>query len=368
MCADKAATRWGDVVPLAKPYITPEDHAAVRSVLESGQLVQGPTVARFEHRVAAMTGRSFAVAVSSGTSALYLALRALGVGPGDEVLCSGLSWPSPAHVIMELGAVPVVVDVDPHTWNVTADGMASCRTERTVAAVVVDFLGAPADVGAMETALGVPVVVDGACSLGSERGGGPALGSGLLSCTSFHPRKVITTGEGGMVLTNDGALDESLRTLRNHGQWTDGGGTVCFERASGNHRMTEMAAALGTTQLDHLPRILQSRRSQRASYEKTFGHLRWQVAAPGTVANHQTVGFVAESAAEAIRIRAGLRARGVQAGLLGFALGQLPSLGSHRKRTPVAEQIEACGVSLPAYCGMSDGTMRRVVRSLGDVL
>jgi len=203
------------LIPLAKPWIGEDEQRAVSAVLQSGQLVQGALVERFEHSVAALTGRRHAVAVSSGTSALQLALRALQIGPGDEVLCPALSWPSPAHAIRVAGAKVRFVDVDQDEWNSSAEALRAARTGNTKAAIVIDQFGNPVRAEQIREALGsLPIIEDAACALGSRFTSGPCGGLGRVSCVSFHPRKILTTGEGGICLTDDDDLAEQLRMTR----------------------------------------------------------------------------------------------------------------------------------------------------------
>ncbi|HEX2678710.1 MAG TPA: aminotransferase class I/II-fold pyridoxal phosphate-dependent enzyme, partial [Polyangiales bacterium] len=249
------------MIPLSRPCLGAAESEAVAAVLATGRLVQGEQVARFQSLVAAHTGRKHALAVSSGTAALRIALETLGVGRGDHVLVPDLTWPSPAHVVVELGATPVLVDVDLRSWNVTAQAMAAARAQAgsVRAAIAIDQFGNPCPAREIAAALpGVPLIVDAACSLGSRLDASTACGAlGVIACLSFHPRKVLTTGEGGMCLTDDDALAATLAQLRNHGQVSPG----VFARASGNHRMSEIAAAIGSVQMKRLDGIVSGRRA-----------------------------------------------------------------------------------------------------------
>jgi len=229
--------------------------------------VQGALVERFEHAVAALVGRRHAVAVSSGTSALQLALKALQIGPGDEVLCPALSWPSPAHAVRVAGAKARFVDVDQDEWNSSAEALRAARNGSTRAAIVIDQFGNPARAEEIRAALGaLPIIEDAACALGSRFANGPCGSLGKVSCLSFHPRKILTTGEGGMCLTDDDDIAEKLRMLRNHGQLRGE-----FVVAAGNSRMTEIAAALGLAQLQRLDDIIVRRRVGPAEHPGRSG-------------------------------------------------------------------------------------------------
>jgi perosamine synthetase len=351
---------------LARPWIGEEEQARVARVLASGMLVQGAEVEELEARLAERCARRHAIACSSGTSALELALEALDVSGGD-VLCPALSWPSPAHAIARRGATPILCDVDEGTWNTAAQTLASARTEATVAAIVIDQFGNPADVPAIEEALSdeIPLIVDAACSLGATLRGRPAGSFGAIACMSFHPRKLITTGEGGVCLTDDDALAERLRALRNHGQI--GGGR--FGMPAGNHRMTEMAAAIGVAQMDRLDAILERRGALAARYAEALT-LPAQAPPEGGVANHQTYGVLLPSHHERDEVVAGLRADGVEAGRLSYALHEIHSLSwaPVAGSLEVTERVEAQGLALPMHPLLTHDEQDRVIAAMRPYL
>jgi perosamine synthetase len=365
------------MIPLTRPLLGPPEHAAVARVLDSGMLVQGAQVAAFEAAVAAQTGRRHAVAVSSGTGALSLALAALDVGPGDEVLCPDLSWPSPAHAILARGAEPALVDVDVRQWNATPEALASARGERTRAAILIDQFGNPSRAAQAARLLqGLPLIVDAACSLGSRIDGAPCGSLGVIACTSFHPRKVITTGEGGMCLTDDDALAERLRALRNHGQSAPGQ----FACASTNYRLTEMAGAMGVEQMKRLPEIVRRRRALAEPYLQALPQLglQPQLEPEGGEANRQTLGvLLPEGWDEDARARLieSLRARGVQAGLLSYAIHELPHIARWAaaardagRALHGASAIARRGMALPLFPHMGEQAVTEVIDTLRDLL
>lgn len=375
------------MIRLTRPWLGPEEEGAVADVLRSGMLVQGARVADFEHAVRAFTGRQHAVAVSNGTTALMLALEAVGVGPGARVLVPNLTWPSPAHAVLDLGATPVLVDVDLREWNAGPEELSGALITHgpIAAAIAIDQLGNPARANeiasALERAAGkpVPLIVDAACSLGSTLDGAPCGSFGVIACTSFHPRKVITTGEGGMCLTDDDALAERLRELRNHGQGAPGGVTTPgkFARASGNHRMTELAAAMGVEQMKKLDEIVRSRRELAARYAAALEPLglSLQQEPPGGVTNRQTLGVLMPepcTAAQRDDLIVALEARGVQAGPLSYALNKLPHLSElPSAQTTLFGQSEAIvrrGVALPLFPGMTRGEQKSVVEAVTAVM
>lgn len=335
------------------------------AVLESGQLVQGALVERFEQAVAALVGRRHGVAVSSGTAALQLALRALKIGPGDEVLCPALSWPSPAHAIRTAGAKVGFVDVDQGEWNSSGEALRSARTGNTSAAIVIDQFGNPARAEEIRESLGsLPIIEDAACALGSHFASGPCGSLGAVSCLSFHPRKILTTGEGGMCLTDDDDLADKMRMLRNHGQLRGE-----FVVPAGNYRMTEMAAAMGLAQLQRLDEILVRRRELGRLYRETLGNeLDLQSTLPAAESNYQTFGVILPQGVDRDALREKLRERGIEAGLLSFAIHRLGSFAGSEVSLPIAEHIAARGIALPLYPQMRNGEIEEVVRGLRGAL
>jgi perosamine synthetase len=362
------------MIPLTRPFVSAPEVDACARVLASGMLVQGAEVQAFEAALAAATARTHAVAVSNGTEALVLALRALGIAPGDHVLCPALTWPSPAHAVRLLGAVPVLVDVDAQTWNTTPAAFAEARTERTRCAIAIDQFGAPADHAGIAAALpGVLLVIDGACSLGASLHGRPALADGLIACTSFHPRKIITTGEGGACLTDDPLLDRRLRTLRNHGQVTPG----VFTEAASNARMTELQAAMGSAQLTRLADIVARRVALRTRMLEALPELNVQQSLPGASINGQTFGLClgpkAAHASARDGVLAALAAGGVMAGTLSYALAELPQFQTEKAQAvgrslAASARLAEVGLALPLYPTMTEADVAGVVAAVRRVI
>ena len=274
-------------IPVARPFLGPEEEAAVAEVLRSGWITQGPRVADFELRFAEYVGAEHAVAVSSCTTALHLALLASGVGPGDEVICPSLSFIATANCIVHAGARPDFVDIEPDTYNLDPERIAEAITPRTRAILVVHQVGLPAALDpilAIAARHGLPVVEDAACAVGSEyfgrRIGAP---HGTLACFSFHPRKILTTGEGGMIATRDADVAARLRRLRQHAMnMSDvarhSAARVVFEsydEVGYNYRMTDLQAAVGLVQLRRLDGFLARRRVLAARYSERLSKLEW---------------------------------------------------------------------------------------------
>jgi dTDP-4-amino-4,6-dideoxygalactose transaminase len=273
-------------VPIALPSTGEEEWQALRDPVMSGWLTQGPKVAAFERAFAERHGVDHAVATTSCTTALHLALAALGIGPGDEVIVPAFTWIATANVVVYTGATPVFADVDPRTFNIDVEDALARVTERTRAVIPVHLFGLCADVGALRAGLPahVKIVEDAACAAGAVCQGEPAGGLGDVAAFSFHPRKSITTGEGGMATTNDGALAETMNMLRNHGaaiseeQRHLGPKPYLlpeFNLLGFNYRMTDLQGALGLVQLEKLDRFIEERAARAAWYRERLADLGW---------------------------------------------------------------------------------------------
>ncbi|WP_207477585.1 DegT/DnrJ/EryC1/StrS family aminotransferase [Arenibaculum pallidiluteum] len=269
-------------IPMSLPQLGEEEAAAARRAILSGWVTQGPEVAAFEREFAAFVGAPHACAVSSCTTALHLALAALGVGPGSEVVTVSSSFIATANAVRYVGAIPVFADVEADSGNIDPDQVARAIGPRTRAILVVHQIGLPCNLDrilAIAAERGVPVIEDAACAIGSEilrdgewvRIGRPL---GHVACFSFHPRKMLTTGDGGMLTTADPELDRRFRLLRQHGMSVNdlarhGSREVVFEsydEVGYNYRMTDIQAAIGRVQLARLPDFLALRREQAACY------------------------------------------------------------------------------------------------------
>ena len=256
------------MIRLTVPTIEEDDLAAVSEALATGFLVQGRRVEAFETVLAERIGVDEAVALSSGTAALHLSLLALGVGPGDRVAVPAYSFIASANVVEICGATPVFLDIEAETFALDPARLADAlRRYRLRAILPVHPFGHLADMPAIREAAGdIPVVEDGAAALGAMLNGKPGGTWGTLGCFSFHPRKAITTGEGGAVTTNDQGLARRIRALRNHGQ-DPASPTPDFVVAGLNYRMTEFQAALGSSQMAKLDRIIEGRRAAAGRYD-----------------------------------------------------------------------------------------------------
>jgi perosamine synthetase len=266
------------VIPVIRPVLGEEEAAAVAEAVRSGWVAQGPRVREFERSFAVRVGAAHGVAASSCTTALHLALRLAGVGPGDEVVVPSLSFIATANVARHAGAEPVFADVDPVTGNLTAKTVEQVLTERTRAVIAVDQAGIPVDLDPLRALCdpaGIAVVEDAACAVGASYRGRPVGATAELAAWSFHPRKLLTTGEGGMLTLHDQEQAARARRLREHGMSVSAADRhqatkVVFEEyleTGYNYRMTDMQAAVGLVQLTRLDDIVARRRELAIRYQ-----------------------------------------------------------------------------------------------------
>jgi dTDP-4-amino-4,6-dideoxygalactose transaminase len=264
-------------IPVMRPWLGEEEAQAAAAAVASGWVAQGPRVSRFEAAFAEALGAGHAVAVSSCTTGLHLALIAAGIGPGDEVVVPSLSFIATANAARYCGAQPVFADVEPATQNLIPETVAPRLTGRTRAVIVVDQAGVPADLDGIRALCeprGIAVIEDAACAAGAVYRDRPAGATASLATFSFHPRKLLTTGEGGMIVTPDADVAARLRRLREHGMNVGAAERHASEQplieryleVGFNYRMTDVQAAIGLVQLGKLGRLIERRRAQAARY------------------------------------------------------------------------------------------------------
>jgi perosamine synthetase len=362
-------------IQLARPVIGQEECERVLEVLRSGRLALGPVAAEFEREFAARLGAVHAVAVSSGTAGLHLALRAAGVSDGDEVITSPFSFVASANVAVYERATPVFADIDPVTLNIDPAAVAAAVTERTTALLPVHVFGYPADIAALER-LGLPIVEDACEALGAEYADGGAVGGrGHMAVFGFYPNKQLTTGEGGMVTTADAGIKERLDSERNQGRapdmdWLD------HDRLGFNYRLSDIACALGLAQLQRLDALLAGRARVAALYRQALRELDdvtlpceerdgarrgWFVyviqlprgvdrdAAVRALAQH---GVPAKPYFPAIHLMSFYRER----------------FGHREGEFPVCEDVAARSIALPFHPELTEGEVARVAQALTAVL
>lgn len=385
-------------VPVARPHLGREEVSAAERAILSGWVTQGPEVAAFEREFAAFVGAPHACAVSSGTTALHLALLAVGVRPGDEVITVSHSYIATANSIRYCGARPVFVDIDPATFNIDCARIEGAISDRARAILCVHQMGMPCDLKkVIEIARrkGLAVVEDAACAIGSEilwnrhweKIGKP---HGDVACFSFHPRKMLTTGDGGMITTSDSAMDNKFRLLRQHGMSVPDtvrhtSPTVMFEsypELGFNYRLTDIQAAVGREQLKRLPAAVVERRELAARYrrllaevpglvlpsEPEWARTNWQsycVRLPGYVEQREVMQRMLD---EGVATRRGIMCAHREPAYSDPSSWRctqsqcLPS--SHCPNLHESEEAQDHGVILPLFSGMTEPQQERVASAL----
>ncbi len=328
----------------------------VAGVLETGMLTMGPKVAEFEAQLAAACEVEYALACTSGTAALHLAVLALGLEPGDEILVPAYTFPATGNVVELAGLKPVLVDVDPETMNIDP-----ARVEvgpRTKAVLAVHLFGRPAPLEELPSEL--LVLEDAAGALGARYRGRACGGLGLLGCLSFHPRKIVTTGEGGAVTTNDARIAEEVATFRNHGWRTL---TPPDMPAPGlNYRLSDILCAIGIPQMRRLDELLAERTRVANGYSERLRHLPVLLPRADDGDVHGWQAYVLQ-VDDRDRILAGLREQGIEAQIGTYALHQL---GAYRDQGPFpgADRVFERALALPFHTRLRDGDLDRVAEAL----
>jgi len=393
MVAKRAAGRGatasgGVVIPLALPLIADKEAEAARAAVLSGWVSQGPEVAAFEREFAALVGASHACAVSSCTGALHIALKALDIGPGDEVIVPTHSFIATANCVRFCGAKPVFVDIAPEGHNIDPERAADAITPRTRAILAVHQMGMPCDLAALAALArrhGVALVEDAACAAGSQirlDDAWEAIGRphGDVACFSFHNRCVITTGEGGMLTTRDPALDEKFRLLRAHGRSepdpSRSGGRVILDdylMVGFNYRMTDIQAAIGRSQLARLPDIVARRRRLAARYQALLGAVE-DLGLPSEPqwarSNWRSYCVRLPDAADQRGVMQALLDRGVatQRGVMCAHREPPYANGAVHADLRLSERAQDRTILLPLYAQMSDGDQECVANALREAV
>lgn len=349
-------------IRLAFPDLGEEELAEVAEVLRSGLLTMGPKVAEFEELLARAAGTAHAVAVSSGTAALHVAVLALGIGPGDEVLVPAYTFPATANVVALAGAKPVLVDVDPVSMNVDPADCARRTSAKTRAILAVHLFGRPAP---LEDLPDLPILEDAAGALGASRSGRPCGSLGLLACFSFHPRKIVTTGEGGGVTTDDSLVAERLRSLRHHG-WSPSGEYVDMPVPAFNYRISDVLCALGIPQMRRLDRLLEAYERVAAGYAERLAHLDVVLPSTDPGDRHGLQAYVIQVDGRD-EVMTGLRAQGIQCQIGTYALHRL---GAYRDQGPFpgADAAFERALALPLHPRLTDAELDRVAEVLDKLV
>ena len=354
------------LIRLAWPDVGPAEAAAVASVLETGQLTMGPLVPELEAELVRACEVSHAVAVSSGTAALHLAVLALGIGPGDEVVVPAYTFPATANAVALAGARPVLCDVDPATMNLDVEQAAAALTPRTRAVLAVHLFGRPLQWDALAEAMPdrVALLEDAAGALGARSRGRACGGLGAAGCLSFHPRKVVTTGEGGAVVTADAEIAETVRRLRHHGIAVPGRD---IPSPGFNYRLSDILCAIGIGQMRRLGELIGRRRQLAAAYAERLGEIegvQLPGADPGDEHGWQAYVIQLDGAERAL---AALRGSGIEAQRGTYAVHHT---SAYRDQGPFPG-ADACferALALPFHSRLTEADLDRVVSALSTVL
>jgi dTDP-4-amino-4,6-dideoxygalactose transaminase len=385
-------------IPITKPYIGPEELAAVQRPLESGWLVQGPYVKEFEDKFSAFVAAKHSIATTSCTTALHLCMAALGLRAGDEVIVPAFTWVATPNVVEYMGARPVFIDIDLATFNLDVTRLEDAITPRTVGIIPVHLFGLAANLDPiLEIARrhGLWTVEDAACGFGARYRGEHVGTFGDLAAFSFHPRKSITTGEGGMITTSRDDHAATVRSLRDHGasvsdhqRHTQAAGYLLAEYnlLGYNFRMTDMQGAIGSVQMDRADWVLAERRRCAQAYDRTLADLDWlslPVTPPGSVHGYQSyvclfqpeepnLESVGRLHARRNRLMAALEAKGIAtrpgthaAFMQGYYATKYSIATSDLPGAFLADQLS---LSLPMYAGMTDDELDYVARALHSVM
>jgi len=368
-------------IPIAAPVIGERELAYVTDAVRSGWVSSiGPYIERFEQGFADYLGVSHAIAVSNGTVALHLALHALGIGAGDEVLVPDLTFVATVHAVLQTGATPVFVDVESDTWCIDPVAVERALTPRTRAIIPVHLYGHPADMSALLSIAekhNLIVLEDAAEAHGAEVCGKRVGSLGRVSAFSFYGNKIITTGEGGMVTTNDAALAERLRFLKDHGMSAQR--RYYHSELAFNYRMTNLQAALGLAQLEQIEEFIARKREIFTGYAeilKNVPGLQLNPERPDVKSVYWLISMVLGPECKLARqdLAQALREHEIDSRPFFIPMHQLPHLNQYRvvgredESCPQSERLSAQGLSLPSGCVLDDATVRYVAETVRQLV
>jgi dTDP-4-amino-4,6-dideoxygalactose transaminase len=372
------------MIPVMRPWLGREEAEAAAEAVASGWIAQGPRVREFEEAFAAAIGTPHAVAVSSCTAALHLALIAAGIGPGDEVIVPSLSFIATTNAVRYVGAQPVFADVDLATQNLIPETVGPHLTGRTRAVILVDQAGVPADLDAIRALcdpLGVTVIEDAACAAGSTYQARPVGAGAALATFSFHPRKLLTTGEGGMLTTPDGSIAARLRRLREHGMDISAADRhrsqqpviERYTEVGFNFRMTDIQAAIGLVQLRKLPEMVARRRVLARRYQEQLSGIPSLLTADDPSygeTNYQSFWMLLpeESAVGRDDLMRLLADAGISARRGIMAAHLEPAYADAKPALPVTERLTEHSLILPLFHQMTQSQQEQVVSVVTSAL
>lgn len=372
-------------IPIAKPYLDESDAQAAYDTILTGWVSQGPKVQEFEEKFAAYVNSKYAVAVSSCTTALHLAFVVAGIGKGDEVICPSMSYIATANSIVYTGATPVFAEVNPHTYNLEIEDVEKRITKNTKAILLVHQIGLPADINGFKELCSkhnLLLIEDAACAIGASYKGEKIGSHSDLVCFSFHPRKVITTGDGGMISTSNKEYYEHLKMLRQHAMSINDrirheSRRVIFEEypeIGYNYRMTDIQAAIGIQQLNKLDNIIKKRRELAAKYIKELSDvecIRLPYEPDGYISNFQSFSIYVKpncpvSRDELIQklLNEGISTR------RGIMTAHRETAYQNRGKIslPVTEDTADNSLLLPLYYSLTDEEISFVIKCIRSIL
>lgn len=358
------------MIKLIKPYITfDEVETEFREVFESGWFTKGKYVEAFRHEIKSYTGAKYAYLTTSATTALTIALKALNIVEGDEVIVSDFSFPATANVVEDLGAVPVFADVDLDTFNMTVEQLESKITSKTKAVIFVDALGSPQGITQIKKVCekhNLPLIEDGACAIGSSELGVKCGNIADITCFSFHPRKLLTAGEGGALTFNDDKYVNFFDVKLNHGA-TVNDGKFDFIDYGYNYRLPELQCVMGIKQFEKLDDIVKSRSSIREEYIKALDPQGFKVqkVSSDIVYNVQSLVFLVPEQIDRDGLIKSLKSKGVETTIGTYCLsGTTYYSNKYSDVQPNAKFLEKNTITFPCYDGLDiDFVLKSVIES-----
>lgn len=372
-----------DIIPLSKPSVGKEEQNAISKVLKSGWLIQGPKVEEFEKKFAELRGVKYAVACNSCTSALEMCMESMGIGYGDEVIVPPFSFIASANCIRSVKAKPIFVDIEKNTYNMDASKIEEKISDKTKAIIAVHQFGLMCDMDEIMRIANkhnLKVIEDAACAHTAEYNGKKSGSIGDAGCFSFHPRKVITTGEGGMITTNNEQLYRHLQALRNHGMDVGQGvweryktGQISmpsFKYYGHNFRMTDFQAAMGIEQLKKLDLFLNERRMIAAHYNSNLDKNKFELPLVPNGRKHcwQTYMLLVKGDASLDELIVKAKKEGVTVQKY-MAIPSQPVYSNEYNldNLPLCKYAESRGIALPIYPGLTKENQERVINTLNSI-